>query len=123
MTLVLKASSWEMGEKLFIMGGIVDGRDRNGDECFSVSRRLAIRPGINATVLSSKRFPVGGPDKDILSSLSTFASQGYNSVAASAPAGTEATEAAEGTGGDAILRGWILFFGRLHNKTSAGGHF
>lgn len=112
-----------MGEKLFIMGGTVGGRDRNGDECSSVSRRLAIRPGINATVLSSKRFPVGGPDKDILSSLSTFASQGYNSVAASAPAGTEATEAAEGTGGDAILRGWILFFGRLHNKTSAGGHF
>lgn len=112
-----------MGEKLFIMGGIVDGRDRNGDESSSVPRRLAIRPGINATVLSSKRFPVGGPDKDILSSLSTFASQGYNSVAASAPAGTEATEAAEGTGGDAILRGWILFFGRLHKKTSAGGHF
>ena len=123
MTLVLKASSWEKGEKLFIMGGIVDGRDKNGTECSSLWRRLAFRSGMNAKVLSSKKFPVGGPDKDILSSLSTFASQGYNSVGALAPAGTEATKAAEGTGGDAILRGWILFFGRLHNTTSAGGHF
>lgn len=104
MTLVLKASSWKMGKKLFIMGGIVDGRDRNGDGCSSVWRRLAIRPGIDATVLSSKRFLVGGPDKDILSSLSAFASQGYNSVGASALAGTEATKAADRTGGDAIFR-------------------
>lgn len=80
-----------------MLGGIVDGRNKDGDLCSSAW-------GYSPYGLLEKRLLFADVDKNILSSFSTNVSHGCISVRASAPIGAEAVKAVEVEGGTVTSR-------------------